>query len=149
MNEDQPGTSERERVSTDTVSSALYARMRRYRDYQLTACKWYIVILIAILGGILSIKFGWSESHLSKLLSESLLNRSVVALLPTLTGANFISATVYLKQRNDRLRDLLDKHFEPQWNTFEPQNSNAQLWYLMVSAMILLTMATDIVIFFL
>ena len=54
-------------VSKDTVYSEFYNEMRRFRDYELTASTWYMAILLAITGFILSAKFDSGQSTQSNL----------------------------------------------------------------------------------
>lgn len=73
-------------VNKDTVYSELYSEMRRYRDYHLNVATWYTVILLAVFGEILTVKFGSVQPGLSQLLSTNLAVKILIAVFTTLIG---------------------------------------------------------------
>lgn len=60
--------------------------MRRYRDYHLNVATWYTVILLAVFGEILTVKFGSVQPGLSQLLSTNLAVKILIAVFTTLIG---------------------------------------------------------------
>ncbi len=135
-------------VSKDTVYSEMYAEMRRFRDYELTAATWYVVILLAILGAILTLKFGSTQSGLSQLLSTNLPLRLIIAGFATLIGVSGCYSVIYGSSRYHELRKYVDGHLEPEWKKekFKPKRRKIVPLHFVLLVQILLVLAIDIAV---
>ena len=133
-------------VSKDTVYSELYTEMRRYRDYELTASTWYIVILLAILGAILTVKFGPVESDLSNFFKFNLLIQLTIAGFATLIGVGGCYSVIFASLRYHELRKYVDRNLEPKWKKFKPKERRVGPHYFILLTQALLTIAIDIII---
>lgn len=108
------------KVPHETVYSELYNEMRRYRDYELTAATWYTVILVALLGFIISAKYGADDS-LAKFVQICAVQGSTV-LISTILGVSSCYSVWYADRRYRAIRKIVDEHLEPKWvqEAFKP-----------------------------
>ncbi|MCX9076077.1 MAG: hypothetical protein OIN88_15745 [Candidatus Methanoperedens sp.] len=102
-------------VSKDTVYSEFYNEMRRFRDYELTASTWYMAILLAITGFILSAKFDSGQSTQSNLSQLFIAYRSHIFFLIIIIGGSALFSICYATRRYRELRDYADGNLEPEW----------------------------------
>ena len=101
---------------TNIVYTELYAEMRRYRDYEFRSATWFIAILIAILGFLISARFG-RAGDLSvfgnAMVNDCLLKLALIAGTGLL-GFTSCYLVWYAGSRYDELRQQADK-LEPDW----------------------------------
>lgn len=104
-------------VSRDTVYSELYNEMRRFRDYEFTSSTWYTALQIAILGFVLSVRFGYEDkpSRLAVLLTENCAAKVGVIVLTGLVCAAALYLVHYSVNRYFWLRSWVDENLEPAW----------------------------------
>jgi uncharacterized membrane protein len=132
-------------VSKDTVYSELYAEMRRYRDYELIASPWYTTILLAILGAILSVKFGVNPSKLSELINRIEIKLIIFAVV-TFIGFSICYSLWYVSQRYHELRKYVDE-LEPKWKKLKSKSMKFAPNVLMLIIQATLTVIIDVTIF--
>ena len=132
-------------VSKNTVYSELYAEMRRYRDYELVASPWYTMILLAILGAILTMKFGATESKLYEFINRKEI-KFIVFVVVTFIGFSICYSLRYVSQRYHELREHADK-LEPEWNKLKLKPMKFAPNILMLTIQGILTIAIDVIIF--
>ena len=133
-------------VSKDTIYSEMYAEMRRFRDYELTISTWYTVILLAILGAVLTVKFGSVQPNLSQFISTNLSIRLLIAGFVILLGFSGCYSTIYAFQRYRELRKYVDDNLEPKWKKFKPKERKVTPREFILLTQVLLVIAIDIVI---
>ncbi len=133
-------------VSKDTVYGEFYTEMRRYRDYQLNVATWYTAILLAILSGVLAMKFGSTQSALFQLLSANWIVKVLIAGFATLIGISGIYSILYSSWRHDELRKYVDNHLEPNWKEFKPKKRRVTPRGFLLLTEALLVIAIDIVV---
>jgi len=132
-------------VSKDTVYSEFYAEMRRFRDYELTISTWYTAILLAVLGAILTFKFGPTSSELSHLLRTNLLIKILLAGVSSLIGISGLCSVIYASRRYHELREYVDKNLEPKWKKFKPEYKKWGPRQAILMTFFILIIITDIV----
>jgi len=107
-------------VTKDTVYSELYQEMRRFRDYHLNVATWYTVILLALLGGIFTIKYSSDFSNISRLFTNLLVKFLIIGFT-ILLGFSGIFSILFASDRHDQIREYVNTHLEPTWKPkFEP-----------------------------
>jgi hypothetical protein len=107
----------------EAVYRELYNEMRRYRDYEFQSSTWYTAILTAVLGFLISQRFG-RPSDLTIFGAALASNCMVKTALFLGTGAlGFISCYLvyYASRRYDVIREYTAR-LEPVWkaSTFDP-----------------------------
>ncbi len=132
-------------VSKNTVYSELYAEMRRYRDYELIVSPWYTMILLAILGAILTVKFGTTESKLYELINRKEI-KFIVFVVVTFIAFSICYSLWYVSQRYHELRKHADK-LEPEWNKLKLKPMKFAPSLLMLTIQVILTIAIYLIIF--
>jgi hypothetical protein len=115
-----PPLSKNEKISNEAVYSELYNEMRRYRDYELSASTWYTAILIALLGFIVSVKYGSSDPVST--FSHIWYFQVLVLLISTILGVSSFYSIWYANKRYSEIRKIVDEHLEPKWvkEAFKP-----------------------------
>ena len=71
----------KDRVSRKDIYSQLSDAALRHRNYETETARWYTTILIAILGFILSAKFGETQSGIKLYLSGNLLRQGAFSFI--------------------------------------------------------------------
>ncbi len=142
MDSDSSNNSKSDVVSKDTIYSELYTEMRRYRDYELTVSTWYVAILLAILSGIITIKYG---AGFKVLFSECIV-KVVFASVVTLIGLGCCYSVDYVSCQNRRLRKHVTAKLEPDWNKLEPNKTILKPNHIIIMTLLLLIAAIDIII---
>jgi membrane protein YqaA with SNARE-associated domain len=105
------------RVSNpDTVYREFYNEMRRYRDYEFQSSTWYTAMLIAILGFLISVRFG-KPADLT-VFGAAVANNCLVKLALIL-GTGVLGGTSwflvrYASHRYEELRKYANE-LEPEW----------------------------------
>lgn len=90
-----------DRVSRDIIYSEMSEAELRHRNYETETARWYTTILVAILGFILSSKFGEPTSGVAQLLSRNPLGCVTVAqvtfaiVVSTIAGLSCYSIKFY------------------------------------------------------
>ena len=133
-----------EEVSSDIAYQELYQEMRRYRDYELSVSNWYTTILLAILGGILTAKYG-GNLGLEKLAREGLF-KFVAVFIVLLIGISGMWSVYFSHRRHEHLSDyIFDKNLnlEPDWKkNYKPENIWLKPHCLILVTQLVLTLAT-------
>lgn len=136
-------------IAREIIYSELYNEMRRYRDYELSTATWYTAILIALLGFIVSAKYG-NDAHLATFAQGWCVQVSTV-ILSTVLGLSSCYSIWYVNRRYSGIRDVVDKHLEPKWvkDAFKPMLSQEVIRprYLIYLMLLLLVVITWIVTF--
>jgi len=110
----------RENINPDIVYQELYEEMRRYRDYELTSSTWFMVILLATISGIITLKFGDHSNF--DLLTCNFLFKVISSFLCTLIALSGILSAIFAACRYNHLRDWVTKNFEPDWKKYKPKD---------------------------
>lgn len=109
-----------EEVSSDIIYQELYQEMRRYRDYELSASMWYTTILLAVLGAILSAKYG-GNLGLEKFMDECIV-KFITAFIILIIGSSGMWSVYFSHRRYNHLRSFVnDLKIEPDWRIYEPE----------------------------
>lgn len=133
-------------VSKDTVYSEYYAEMRRFRDYELAASTWHIVILLAMLSGYLTILLAWKDSEIAQFITNNLFVRLIIVIFTTLIGSGGFFAVYYAAKRYQHLRNYVTEILEPKWNNYSPLPWKIMPYKVLLLIQALLVIAVDIVI---
>jgi hypothetical protein len=112
-----PSDNKKKEVSVDTVYSELYEEMRRFRDHELNASTWYMVILLAFISFLLSATFGSDKSDLSQIPIPVQILIFIIIISIVFSG---IYSICFSGSRYHELRDYTDT-LEPKWKTFHPK----------------------------
>ena len=133
----------------DAVYRELYNEMRRYRDYEFHSSTWYTAILTAVLGFLISQRFGRPNDL--TMFGAALASNWIVKIgLVLSTGAlGLISCRLvrYASRRYDALRNYADK-LEPTWKaeTFRPLKRGLSPRHILYSTPVVLVLITWAVI---
>ncbi len=135
-------------VSDDIAYQELYQEMRRYRDYELSVSTWYTAILLAILGAILTVKFGSTQG--SNVLLEKSLARFVTIIVVTLIGSSGMWSVYFSNRRYRHLRDFMfDKklNLEPAWKKkYEPESIYPKPFHLILLSQLILVITSIVAV---
>lgn len=92
------------RVSSDIAYQELYQEMRRYRDYELSVSTWYTAILLAILSGVFTAKYG--DLGLDQLASECV-TKFIAAFVVLITGGSGIYSIWFSHRRYKHISEYI------------------------------------------
>lgn len=127
----------------EAVYRELYNEMRRYRDYESQSSTWYTAILTAILGFLISQRFGRPDDL--TIFGAAVAHNCLVKVTLLLgTGAlGFISCRLvyYASHRYDEIRKYTEQ-LEPTWKTFVPPRrglSPRHILYVTPAVLVLIT----------
>lgn len=102
-------TGGKEKVSINLIYQEIYQEMRRLRDYEINSSSWYTAILVAMLGFVVTIKYGDGtfDSELKSLLDTSVFVQCLFALVITFLGWSSACSVRYVSMRYHELKNYL------------------------------------------
>ena len=140
----------KDRIPRKDIYSQLSDAALRHRNYETETARWYTTILIAILGFILSVKFGAPQSGVAQLLSGNFLGQI------TFASVVFIIAfsSCYAIQFYHRQHTLLERYVDTLLKQEEVKKRNLILnmpklkpRFLLMGTQTLLALVTIVLIF--
>lgn len=136
------------KVSSDIAYQEMYQEMRRYRDYEVTISTWYTTILLAILGGILTAKYG--NLGLDQLVRECFI-KLVSVLIVLIIGGSGIWSIYFSYRRYRHIRDyVFDKKLkiQPDWKqNYMPEKIFPEPRHLILLTQFILVALSIVIIF--
>ncbi|MDY7080068.1 MAG: hypothetical protein SXV54_24575 [Chloroflexota bacterium] len=139
---------------TQVPQSSIYSKMSdaamRHRNYETETAKWYTTILVAMLGFILSSKFGTPDSGVAHLLSKNLPTQvtfTVVVFSIALLSCYSIQFYHLQHTRLERYIDTLLEPGEAKRRTDILKMPKLKPRLLMMGTQILLALVTAVLIF--
>lgn len=98
-----------EKVSINLIYQEIYQEMRRLRDFEINASSWYTAILVAMLGFVVTVKYGDGtfDSELKTYLDTSVFVQFLFALVITFLGWSSACSVRYVSMRYHELKNYL------------------------------------------
>ena len=107
----RPQSQQPEAVTADAAYAAANAEMGAYRNYEITFSTWFTAILLAILGAVVTIRWGTNQTRLGLLLDARLEARLLVGVVAAAVGCCACFCQWYVTRRYDELRHYLETGF--------------------------------------
>ncbi|MBA4375799.1 MAG: hypothetical protein C0401_06465 [Anaerolinea sp.] len=105
-----------QKVDIKTKYHEMYEEMRRHRDHELIASNWYTIILLAIIGGVITLKTsegGLHFLHHLNCIEIFLLKKFLIFMAITIVTSG-IFMVIYSHSQYRKLRDWVDENLEPE-----------------------------------
>lgn len=135
------------KVSSDIVYQELYQEMRRYRDYELSVSTWYTAILLAILGGVFTAKYG--DLGLAQLANECVI-KFIAAFIVLIVGGSGLYSIWFSYRRYKHISEYIFNkklNLEPSWKSiYTPEKVFLKPRHLIMTTQIILIVLTILVI---
>ena len=138
MDENGLGQANRD-VSVNTVYSEIYTEMRRHRDYQFANAQWYTTLLLALIGVILTTKYGGQSPGIKNVIDENVGVKLIITFVTIIVCINSCFTILYSHKRYEKLREYTDKTLEPNWKKFTPEKTIIQPHNALIFNQILLS----------
>ncbi len=94
-------------ASPDARYAEAHAEKRSYRDYELTFATWYTAVLLAVLGGVVTAKFGDAAPALQPFLNAYSVVGWIAAGLAAVVGLSACYCQWYVARRYDEVERYL------------------------------------------
>ena len=101
-------------VSSDSIYSEMSGAALRHRNYETETARWYTTILVAILGFVLTAKFGEPQSGVAELLSGSVLVQIAFSAIVVSIAVSSCYSIQYYHRQHMLLERYVDTLLEPE-----------------------------------
>ncbi|MHB8136196.1 MAG: hypothetical protein ACYDH1_18460 [Anaerolineaceae bacterium] len=153
--------SPKNKIKRETVYEEMNIEMRRHRDYELNSSNWYTAILIALNGGLITLKI----NHVFVFTDEKVLNiipsffcnflqisfpfvllqiyfyKLILSILFAVIGSLGIYTVHYSSKRYKHMRKWFNKNMEPDWKNYDPEDLSpniAQVIAVMLTILVII-----------